>query len=228
MAKRTCKIEGCGRPHKAYGWCRAHYGRWQRNGDVAASVPIYRLDRDAACSVPSCTRTVSHKGLCKAHHNRLTRRGDVLAHIPIQDKWPRNPDGLCAVDDCGKPQRNRAWCTFHYGRWRTTGDVQADTPSRIGKGYINQNGYRLIWHDGQQVPEHRVVMESVLGRPLGPGENVHHKNGERADNRPENLELWITKQPYGQRVGDAIAWAREILARYEGLELPSEFITGTP
>jgi hypothetical protein len=40
----------------------------------------------------------------------------------------------------------------------------------------------------------------------------------RDDNRPENLELWVKPQPSGIRVADAIAWAWEILSRYDGLE----------
>ena len=64
--------------------------------------------------------------------------------------------------------------------------------------------------------QHRVVMEEMLGRPLLPEENVHHKNGDRKDNRPENLELWSTSQPPGQRVEDKVMWAKEILALYEG------------
>jgi hypothetical protein len=57
-------------------------------------------------------------------------------------------------------------------------------------------------------------MQQVLGRPLLPGENVHHRNGDRLDNRPENLELWVDRQPHGQRVEDVVPWAEELLRRY--------------
>lgn len=65
-----------------------------------------------------------------------------------------------------------------------------------------------------QILEHVVVMTKWLGRPLRKGENVHHKNGDRLDNRLENLELWSTSQPAGQRVADKVAWAKEILTMY--------------
>jgi hypothetical protein len=49
------------------------------------------------------------------------------------------------------------------------------------------------WVDGRRVyeylPEHRIVMEMLIGRPLQANETVHHRNGARHDNRPENLEL---------------------------------------
>ncbi len=65
-----------------------------------------------------------------------------------------------------------------------------------------------------QILEHRFVMEQTIGRYLLPWETVHHLNGKRDDNRPENLELWVTRHPRGQRVEDHVEHALAILQAY--------------
>lgn len=52
--------------------------------------------------------------------------------------------------------------------------------------------------DGRKMLEHRWVMEQVIGRRLRSDEQVHHRNHDRLDNRPENLEL-VTSREHGQR-----------------------------
>jgi hypothetical protein len=65
-----------------------------------------------------------------------------------------------------------------------------------------------------RVLEHKKVMSDYLERTLLPQETVHHKNGIRTDNRIENLELWTSRHSRGQRVGDLVGWAKEILELY--------------
>ncbi len=89
------------------------------------------------------------------------------------------------------------------------------------KKHLSKDGYLYVYHRDHpysdksgRVYEHRIIMEQELGRYLHPFENVHHKNGIRSDNRPDNLELWIKVQPTGGRVKDIVKWAKEILSLY--------------
>ena len=60
--------------------------------------------------------------------------------------------------------------------------------------YLRADGYVWIYRKGKRVLEHRAVMEGLIGRTLARKEIVHHKNGKRTDNHPENLELMSLKQ----------------------------------
>jgi hypothetical protein len=99
------------------------------------------------------------------------------------------------------------------------GKFGSKNPRYRGGRTTDRNGYikLLIGNvDGRAVYEleHRLVMQGIIGRPLLKTETVHHKNGIRSDNRPENLELWNSGHPGGQRVSDLVAFARQIIELY--------------
>lgn len=127
----------------------------------------------------------------------------------------------CTCGECAKCYA-RLW---HHGirRPRTL-----DGPLESRRDELDRKGYVLIYlradHPLREqlstarngiVFEHRLVMTKHLGRPLAKGETVHHKNGIKTDNRIENLELWTTNHPTGQRVTDILAWCHEFIRQYE-------------
>lgn len=120
----------------------------------------------------------------------------------------------CKVPGCASKAHARGLCHKHVQRWRSRGDVTAT--NRPSRDYVcSRSGYVRRRVGKKLVAVHRIVMEESLGRALLPGEEVHHKNGIRSDNRPQNLELWSKSQPSGQRVDDKVAWAIELLRLYK-------------
>lgn len=125
-------------------------------------------------------------------------------------KYLRPPSFTCEY--CGKVQE----CTRHYWRKRNRvrfkgylthqrfcSKVCANYARASAKGSIHHTGYRYISSGPRGViAEHRLVMEKKIGRLLKSHETVHHINGDRLDNRPENLELWSSRHGRGQRVSD--------------------------
>jgi hypothetical protein len=126
---------------------------------------------------------------------------------------------ICNVGGCNKHATIKNLCKMHYARLLIDGTPGEAEPRKAsnGSGSTDHKGYRHIFLNGKNKSEHRVLMEQHIGRPLTKYETVHHKNGNRSDNRIENLELWSSHQPRGQRVIDKIEWAKQILAEYEEL-----------
>jgi len=134
------------------------------------------------CTVEGCENRVNGHGYCQKHYQQMWSAG---IEIPGAN-WTR-----CSVDGCERFARSQGYCTKHYARWKRYGDPLYIKIAEAGTGSVNRDGYRKIKIKGKSISEHRLVMAQHLGRELFDYETVHHKNGDKLDNRIENLELHI-------------------------------------
>lgn len=205
--------------------CRLRYGQ-RLNGlterDRRPCLGCGRLttSRTGYCShTPDCSKNQNRGGpprppsLCEICGSPTKSRMGVCQknvkcrHV-YQCKLNGRPVGLCPCGNAPMPGSDacRDCC---IARGFTTRRIEKGTADGyVSIGIIDDYG------NIRRMLEHRWVMEQVIGRELLPNENVHHINGDRQDNRRENLELWSTSQPPGQRIEDKVAWAIELLELY--------------
>ncbi len=220
MATKTdvpCSVSGCEDFAKSRGMCSRHYSRWQKTGDPGPA-GLIRPAKGYGCAIPDCDRQFYARGYCAMHYQHWRKYG-VAGPVGVK-RLP--PQTLCSVPGCERVQRRNRMCESHDRKVKLYGDPNGKAPERVrravqatGDGYLRERreGHPNAQHDGY-VLQHRLVMADHLGRPLTRDESVHHRNGNRQDNRIENLELRAAFHPAGQAVDDLVPYAIEVLRRY--------------
>ncbi|MBF0263560.1 MAG: HNH endonuclease [Magnetococcales bacterium] len=119
-----------------------------------------------------------------------------------RQKARARPPKQCLIDGCLNTIEKGAYglCSLHAQRVRRYGDPLYITPEALQRENqrkaqlvrvktVSPSTYRKFY--GRH--EHRVVAEQMLGRPLRTDEHVHHRDGNKHNNTPENLDVmnWL-------------------------------------
>jgi hypothetical protein len=202
-----------------------------------------RCDCGRACIVATRTLTEGKSRGCwgcplrPKQPNFMAMAGQRIGRLTVlkQVETPRYPTRWHCRCDCGKETEVFAQ-SLRKGSTQSCGCLLLERlRSYRGKNHPQWKGGKHTTDDGYVITrlpstvigaktryraEHRLVVEAYLGRELTADETVHHKNGIRNDNRLENLELWSSRHPQGQRVEDLLKWAKEIVLKYGTLPMP--------
>lgn len=123
----------------------------------------------------------------------------------------------CAV--CGKEtkkfpcQLRDKWRLFCSVVCRTQGQKMENHPNWRGGVHIDSQGYRYVRTKDKLRYEHRIIMETALGRVLQRQEHVHHINHDKLDNRLDNLR--VLNNSDHQKLHQMCGWAKKYNACVE-------------
>lgn len=121
MSKATCSVESCDAQAKIKGWCKPHYMRQYRHGDLDVQRTVRQ---DDTCSVEGCEKKPHGHGLCAAHWKRWRKHGDPLAEVEARESQKGK---TCRGPECDRPAVTKGLCNSHEYQERVRGAL---TPLR--------------------------------------------------------------------------------------------------
>lgn len=210
---RECAFSECERAVQHKELCHTHYEQLRIRKSLELLTPIHKYDsKSKYCGVTGCKNP---RYVSPSNNKRSSWCGSHKHARPVQSE-----DIKCQVEECPRAARVSVhsitgYCETHAKNPNaavTSGEAMINrSPEFWGK---DKKGYLVKRIDGIDYRQHRMVMEGYLGRALLPGENVHHKNAIKTDNRIENLQLWQVSQPAGSNLLDTMEYMRWYLKEH--------------
>lgn len=193
---KVCTIEGCGRKHAAHGLCLMHYKRMKRHGS-----PEYRWGgKVVGRQCLHCDRPVAARDLCMRHYQMWHRHGDPL--YSDAKKVAGLPPGE-------HMRRGYKIATPAVVASAIAANAQTEKSDRAHRQAFDSQGLRT---DGTK-RTYRKQWEHRRVAGAKPGEIVHHIDGNKLNNIPENLHIFSSPAAHGSAHRSLELLAYELLRR---------------
>lgn len=152
-ARGVCTVDGCGRPHKARGYCAVHYQHWMRGVTINPVVRTRDRNGPEMCTADGCEAEVKAKGLCTMHYARQLRHGHIA------NRGRTKPTKSCTIAGCDNHFYALGMCHQHWLRSRRSKERFDLTLDDLAAMQASQGGgcaiclgtkMRPNWRSGKQ------------------------------------------------------------------------------
>lgn len=206
--KKPCSFDGCDRPRRTRGLCKAHYQRLRKGQELS---PIHKPNPKALCAFDGCDNPVYSAGLCSGHYQQKWHGRELAPlkeyRLPRLHKRKKREAMACAFPDCDQAAKTKGLCTVHYSQHQRGKELKpigwkpapAPLSERIeartikGKGcwfwagFHADNGRPMLSVEGRNRLVARLVLMLNVGSPPPGKPNACHSCGNKRCINPAHL-----------------------------------------